>query len=206
MPIKQVTCSVCGSVVNKAITYSLGKDQRACKVHEGVLDKKDALQREQQSKLQRAKSPPPRLFERYNKAPAPPPSSMKPKCWVCMNEGLGQQEFFFKVLVEIQKNEKIRGGPVNPFSKEGQISLRERCIFVLDKLKCEPALKYLREDLRILADMSGVVSICGPCCGTFKVQALPEVSQEQLITGVAVAGILKPALSEIAGRELARDN
>jgi len=34
MPIKQVTCAVCGQLVNKSQTCSLGEGRRACKTHE----------------------------------------------------------------------------------------------------------------------------------------------------------------------------
>ncbi len=50
MAIKQVTCSICKAMVNKARTYHVGDGQRACKAHEGVQEKKAALETQQREK------------------------------------------------------------------------------------------------------------------------------------------------------------
>ena len=43
MPIKRTVCSICKTEVNKAQTYHVGGDQRACKIHQGVVKGGDAL-------------------------------------------------------------------------------------------------------------------------------------------------------------------
>jgi hypothetical protein len=123
-----------------------------------------------------------------------------------MNTGLRQQEFFLRVLVEMQKQEKIHGGPVNPFDPKHQIILKERCIFVLPKDKAHGMLKFVREEFRQIIDMSGVIAICGPCCGTFKIEALRPVGWEDLKAGMLLGVLIKPVIQELAVKELARDN
>lgn len=203
MPIKQVICSICKETVNKAATFHVGGTDRACKKHEGVADKKAQLdvkkagdQAKSVQKLNR------RLEPQWSADP------MKPKCWVCMNTGLRQQDFFMRILIEMQKQEIIHGGPVNPFAPEHRIGLKERCIFVLSAETCKNALPYIRDDFRMLVDMGGgFLAICGDCCGTLKIEALRPVSLEQLTMGTAMFEVfMKPVLKEIAVKELVRDN
>jgi hypothetical protein len=132
---------------------------------------------------------------------------MKPKCWVCMNEGVGQQEFFMRILIEMQKQEIIHQGPVNPFAPEHMIRLKERCIFVLSAETCKNALPYIREDFRMMIGMGGFLSICGPCCGTLHIEALRPVKLDDLVNASAAFEIfMKPAIAAVAAQELARDN
>lgn len=204
MPIKQVTCSICKETVNKAVTYHVGGADRACRKHEGVEETKAALD---QAKVQKAAAEVRKLERRREPVWGPLETSMKPKCWVCMNTGLRQQDFFMRILIEMQKQEKIHG-QVNPFDPKYQVRLNERCIFILSKAKCEPALRFIREDFKMLVDMAGgIVSICGPCCGTLKIEALAPVNLDQLVrAGTFFEIVMKSVVSEIAAKELARDN
>lgn len=205
MPIKQVVCSICKQTVNKAITYHVGGTDRACKSHEGVQEKK--VQLDVKKAVDQAKSIQ-KLNRRLEPVWSDPSVPMKPKCWVCMNEGIRQQEFFMRILIEMQKQETIHGGPVNPFAPEHQIRLKERCIFVLSAETCKNALPYIREDFRMMVDMvGGILSICGQCCGVLKIEALRPVTWDDLTTGMAVFEVfMKPAVKAIAVKELARDN
>lgn len=203
MPIKQVMCSICKETVNKAVTYHVGGSDRACRKHEGVIEKKTQL--DVKKAVDQAKS-----IQKLNRRAEPMWSAepTKPKCWVCMNTGLPQQEFFMRILIEMQKQEKIHQGPVNPFAPEHQIRLKERCIFVLSAETCKNALPYIREDFRMLVDMGGgYLAICGDCCSVLKIQALRPVSWDQLTTGMVLFEVfMKPVVKEIAAKELARDN
>jgi len=203
MPIKQVVCSICKQTVNKAVTYHVGGEDRACKTHEGVIEKKAAL--DVKKAVDQAKS-----IQKLERRMEPKWSSdpMQPKCWVCMNTGLRQQEFFMRILIEMQKQEKIHQGRVNPFAPEHQIRLKQRCIFVLRAETCKNALPYIREDFRMLVDMGGgFLAICGHCCGTLKIEALRPVTWDELTTGMAMFEVfMKPVVKEIAAKEMARDN
>lgn len=203
MPIKQVVCSICKETVNKAVTYHVGGQDRACKKHEGVVEKKAALDVKKADDQARS-------IQKLNRRLEPKWSTdpMKPKCWVCMNTGLQQQDFFLRILIEMQKQEKIHRGPVNPFAPEHRIRLKERCIFVLNAKTCENALPYIREDFRMLVDMGGgYLAICGDCCAVLKIQALRPVTWDELTTSMAMFEVfMKPVVKEIAAKELARDN
>lgn len=205
MPIKQVVCSICKETVNKAATYHVGGTDRACKKHEGVAAKKAELDVRKQVAHEKSVQ---KLERRMEPRWSDLSEAMKPKCWVCMNTGLRQQEFFMRILIEMRKQEIIHQGPINPFAPEHQIRLKERCIFVLSAETCKNALPYIREDFRMLVDMGGgFLAICGHCCGTLKIEALRPVTWDQLTNGAAIFEVfMKPVLQGIAAKELARDN
>ena len=206
MAIKQVTCSICKAQVNKARTYHVGDGQRACKAHDGVLEKKAALETQKQEKAATA------LQHHRQKASAPARGGWTGdsglKCWVCMNLGIRQDQFFMKVLVEMEKQKKIHGGIVNIFDPKHAIRLSERCIFLIPKEKAAPAMKYVRDDFEQIVQMSGgTLAICGCCCQLCKIEPLPPVSTDQLAASSAMySAFLEPVLSAEAGRQLARDN
>ena len=132
---------------------------------------------------------------------------MGPSCWVCNSPGLRQQEFFLRVLVEMQKQAKVLGGPVNPFDPKHRIVMKERCIFLITKEKGLAALPHMHWDFRGLVDMAGgVISICGECCGKFNIVPLAPISGEQLLDGMVLGELMKPAIEKMAIQELARDN
>lgn len=209
MPIKQVTCSICKAVVNKAQTYHVGKGERACKTHEGVVEKKD-----EQAEILRKKAEMETQKQIHKQS-----SSWGPqrdghveaggiKCWVCMNPGLRQDEFFTRVLIEREKAAMIYG-LVNPFDMNHPANKLNigRCIFVLAKEKCEPALKYIREDMQVVVQFGGAIAICAQCCGTFKIDALPKVEYDQLVNGMVLyEAFVKPVVQAIAGSEMSKAN
>lgn len=205
MPIKQVTCSVCAKLVNKAVTYSVGKDQRACKIHEGVVEKRGQLELERFQKVQAAIKQQKRIETKPDtRGSAWGPPSTTPKCWVCMNEGLRQDEYFQRVLIEMEKAQLAPGDKTLMeilFPK-----MEKRCIFVLSKEKCTEVLKYVREDFQQLVSMSGILAICGPCCGTFKIEALKQPDPKQLAACTVAYQFIKPVVQEIAKAELAKAN
>ncbi len=209
MAIKQVTCSICKATVNKARTYHVGDGQRACKAHEGVQETKAALESQKQEKAAQG-----RQHDRQ-KASAPARGGSGSwsgdhglKCWVCMNPGVRQDQFFLKVLVEMEKLKKIHGGFPNIFDPKHAIRLDKRCIFLIPKEKATPAMKYVREDFEQIVQMSGgSLAICGLCCQLCKIEPLPPVNMDQLAASSAMySAFLEPVLSAAAGRQLARDN
>jgi hypothetical protein len=204
MPIKQVVCSICKQMVNKAQTYHVGGDDRACKSHQGVAEKKDALEAAKKEKAVREERRDVRRAElRENGGWSQDPGL---KCWVCMNPGIRHDEFFLKVLVEMEKQKKVHG-LVKSFDPKYAIRLAERCIFVMSEAKAASAMNYIREDFKMMMQMAGFVAICGPCCGVCKIDPLPPVGLKEITAGVVLyTGFLEPVVSAIAGRELTRDN
>jgi len=207
MPIKQVVCSICKETVNKAVTYHVGGTDRACKKHEGVDAKKEALDAEKQAKQQRSVQKLERRREPVWSEPSEPSEAMKPKCWVCMNTGLQSQEFFLRYLVECEKQSKITGKPVIPIFDQ-TVKLKERCIFTLPKDQCLEALKYVREEFRMLVDMAGGwIAICADCCRLNKIDPMPKVEWDDLVKFMPVSElIIRPLVEAAAARELSRDN
>jgi hypothetical protein len=204
MPIKQVTCSVCNTLVNKAQTYSTGKDQRACKSHPGVTEKKGELEAQRFQKAQAAITNMRRRNENFAKSGHPDWSgdSMTPKCWLCMNKGLRSDEFYTRVLIEREKAVMIHGAE-KAFNFKLNLG---RCIFVLAKEKCSDAMKFIREDFSMLVQMSGVVAICAQCCRTCNIEPIPKMEFEDLLTWSLVAEMVRPAIQKIAVAEMAKVN
>lgn len=207
MPIKQVVCSICKQTVNKAVTYSVGGSDRACKSHEGVVQKKEQLKESLEKKLRGQMDSMKKRQENFQKSGSPDWSGNDGvKCWVCMNPGLRQDEFYSRLLIEMAKYEKVHGKVWFPFDPQAPKLMKDRCIFVLDSEKAAPAVKYIRDDFKVLTQMGGgIVAICGGCCHTLKIDPLPkmEASLEEL---VLLGALMKPAIDEMAVKELTRDN
>jgi hypothetical protein len=204
MPIKQVICSICKQTVNKAVTYHVGGTDRACKSHEGVIEKKEtlAIEKEKAQKMSVQKAE--HRQASYTQT-AWSQDYQTPKCWVCMNTGLRQQEFFMTILVEMKKIEKIHG-LVNPFDPKYRVILKDRCIFLMPREKAEAAMKYVRDDFRQIVDMAGFISICGPCCRVANINPLPEPTVSDIEAGMVAYSFMEPVIEKIAGQEMVRDN
>ncbi len=152
MAIKQVTCSICKATVNKARTYHVGDGQRACKAHEGVQETKAALGSQKQEKAAQGRQ----RDRQRSSVPARGgwTGDSGLKCWVCMNPGIRQDQFFLKVLIEMEKLKKIHGGFPNIFDPKHTIRLSKRCIFLIPEEKAAPAMKYVREDFEMIVQMT----------------------------------------------------
>lgn len=212
MPIKRVVCTICKQEVNKAQTYHVGEG-RACKTHQGVSEQKEALEKTKAQKLQEALKRETRRmdnFYRERQEQRGETVPLGPSCWVCKNPGIRSEDFFARILIEQSKAEKIYGTinpfdfnhPGNQFGKN-----KERCIFVLDKNLCQKAIRVLKGEFISLVEISGVLSICGPCCKTFGIDPLPKVDFEELMNFAAVCEVVvKPVVDKIAESEMAKDN
>lgn len=205
MPIKQVVCSICKVTVNKAVTYHVGGEDRACRKHEGVAEKKISLDAQKQKAAQMSVQKAEHRQASYAQTEWSGEYST-PKCWVCMNTGLRSQEFFLRYLVEVEKQSKITGKPVIPIFDQS-VKLKERCIFTLPKEKCTAALKYVREEFKIMVDMAGLIAICADCCRLNKIDPLPKVEWDDLKKFMPISElVMKPAIEAQAAKELVRDN
>lgn len=203
MPIKQVVCSICKETVNKAQTYHVGGTDRACKKHDGVVQKKEDLDKAKAKKtleqLQKAEH---RLHAVRGESWT---QDYTPKCWVCMNTGLRSQEFYLRYWIECEKQSKITGKTVLPFMDQS-IKLKERCIFLVPKDQCQAAMKYVREDFAVLVQMAGFLAICGDCCFLSKINPTPKIDLNTLARSAVLSDILQPAVQAQAARELVRDS
>lgn len=199
MPIKQVMCCKCSKLVNKAVTYSIAKDQRACKSHEGVVETRGQLELVRFQKIQASIASQKR---RENKTPMWSGSPLTPKCWVCMNEGLRQDDYFYRALIELEKFRQT--SPNASVLEMLKVRPAQRCIFVLTKEKCTEVMKYVRDDFKMNVEIGGILAICGPCCGTFKIEPLTSPSTDQLRAAMEVAAVIRPVIEETAKAELAK--
>ncbi len=204
MAIKQVTCSICKATVNKARTYHVGDDQRACKAHDGVQEKKTALEAQKREKAVQERQSGPHRYSTPARGGWTGDSGLK--CWVCMNPGIRQDEYAMKVLVEMEKVKKLHG-IVNPLDPKYRVTLPERCIFVIPSDKAEPAMKYVRDDFKQIISLGNHVAICGPCCRLVNIDPTPPLSMDQLVrSSFMYVAFMEPVVSAEAGRQLARDN
>ena len=193
-------------MVNKAQTYFVGGDKRACKSHEGVVEKKEQIAATKVAVVEREKEK--RVFrtERDERLSG---NMNKPHYWFCGVSGLRQDEFFTRVLVEMEKS-KILYGPVNPFDASHpanqNLGGKEPCIFIISKDKCPDLRHFLRPDLRDLPYFSGVYSLCAACAKKHNVDVMPKVEFEQLIKMSGLYEVvMKPAVVHQAIQELKRD-
>lgn len=207
MPIKQVTCSVCNQLVNKAVTYFVGGEKRACKSHEGVVEKKDALAAQKTAAVEHQKE---KLAFRAKRDERLSTNYMKPHCWLCGIPGLRQDDFFTRVLIEMEKSAIIYG-PVNPFDPthpaNQNLSKKEPCIFIIAKDKCPDLTRFMRPDLRDLPNMAGVYALCGTCAKRNNVDVMPKVEFEELVKmSTLYETVMKPAVVKVALQEMKRDS
>lgn len=206
MPIKQVTCSICNQLVNKAVTYFVGGDKRACRSHEGVVEKKDTLAAQKIATVAHEKEK--RTF-RAKRDENLSTNYAKPHCWLCGISGLRQDEFFTRVLVEREKANLIYG-PVNPLDPSHPANknlVKEPCIFIIAKDKCPDLTRFMRPDLRDLPNMAGVYALCGACAKKNNVDVMPKVEFEDLIKASALyEAVMKPAVVQVALHEMKRDS
>lgn len=210
MGIKRVVCSICKLEINKAQTYHVGNGDRACKTHDGVVEKKDVMQKSQAEKLQETVQRGKQREERHHsKQDSWNFTPGKIRCGICRTEGMHSDEFFTRVLIEKSKAEQIYG-VINPFGSKhpgSQIKIAERCVFVLEKSKLQNVLRLIRGDFKQILDLAGVIGICGPCCKTNNIDPLPKVEFDDLMKFAAISEVVvKPVVDAIAKREMAKDN
>lgn len=210
MSFKRVICSICKQEVNKAQTYHVGGINRACKSHEGVTAKKDELQKkEADNKLKQIAEAERRRAERFPKFEAGDFEPGKLRCSVCHNSGLRSDSFFTRVLLEQSKAEQIYG-PFSPldFKHPGnQIKIGERCVFVVERAKLTPVLRFLNRDFKQILDLIGAVGVCANCCKKHGIDPLPKIEFEELLKFSAIyETFAKPIVDEIARKEMGTKN
>ena len=198
MPPKKVTCCICGQDVLKAQTYATGeKDEdgtplRACKEHEGVVEKKEALQKEQQEKvkdeMERLRTPwhkrPENQShdEQFSKAMIQAQENAQwgwEHCWCCEQPGIMMADVFKLQLVVMEKM-RVFGMDWNPFDPESRKQERKimkglmdelgaKCVFHRFEMDAKMKENYKLWKLRInfkvrpAAEMLGIIQLCFDC-------------------------------------------
>jgi hypothetical protein len=111
MPPPRVTCCICGQEVNKAQTLYIGDGKRACRTHDGTVEKNkleiDKLKREKEAEIKKAAQ------KKQRKE-----FTAKPKCVLCGQVGMLQEDWYTRLMIEMKKYELTHGKHINPFSDE----------------------------------------------------------------------------------------
>ena len=201
----------------KAQTYHVGDGKRACKKHEGVVEKKTEL--EQKARLQkealeregeRQKDMRDRLeadqFSRQN------------SCWLCHRKAITEQEWAAKLLIAHERMD-IKHVKTNLFSPDYVTDVRrELGLNGDDKLLVtsffpvlgnEDRIKKLPSQVQAMASIAGCISICQDCAknlGVKKELPKPNLTLKQLMTFGAIYDVVtKPIVREVAKEELRQE-
>jgi len=235
MPPPMTACCVCGKSVLRSQTYATGEKGgdgaplRACKEHEGIVEKAEELKKLSIEKNRQT-------VERHDGGKEAPDGAFNSlgelfkfqrwadlHCWCCGDKVIGLQDFYGLQLLAVEKLRLL--GEYNPFSPEilkilrkfmkenGYTSIGHR--FPLDE---EQRKKYTEWSARIhpkcrpVVDLGNVIQMCFSCQERtgikFDMRAnMPEVSMEQMyMIGAAYQGSeAQQNLREVAKQSIVND-
>lgn len=198
--------------VFKAQTYHVGNGDRACKTHEGVVDKKDQLlQQEKQAKIdaETRKEEERKRREKENHALSQQITLGIPFCWFCNESGISSQEFYYRILMH-DKVQELKGQMINPFDPKYAEQLRavfglkpgetQRVISIIATQDPKVINSIPNRDARTAASIGGAISICQECIEKHKIERpVPKMNLEQMVT---LGIIMEPALKAHAQKIL----
>lgn len=167
MPPPMVKCSICGEMVMKSQTCatggmnSEGVPVRACKTHEGVVEKAEDFQKKQEEEKQKKIKE-----DQERKQTRNDPFGLAKKfdglCWCCQRRGISRKDSYLVQLLALEKA-RVLGDP-NPFSKtvidEGRKIMKKtgaECVFDRFNLTEDQYKNYLRSSNRIAFEMREIV-------------------------------------------------
>lgn len=223
MPAPTVQCHICNQEVTKRSTIAIGNGKRACREHpeaqtaagELVQQAKDKAAAEQRRQEQA------KIDRRHQQERMTTP--LRPRCWVCEEEGMRQDEWYTRWLIETQKYELVHGKPANPFNFEEMAKALEslkgqRCLFWVKWTGANKKIKLryrAYELVRIAEQMMGgeaIMLVCGQCCKekgftTMSDERSKEITLEQMMNWAAVYEVVsKPIVEAVARTELEQRN
>jgi hypothetical protein len=210
MPAPVCRCSICGKEVNKKRTYHIGDGKRACKEHDGVEKRKNALQisetvRQKEAVRNSRPKAPSRLSRTLSKNPG------KPCCWLCGLDGIDARKFYLNKLIRMEKHELMHGEPGNIFDPKHPVNAAEEeaPIFIIPLSKVEHLVKNIPDEgIRSMVPFVGVVAMCPLCMKKHEVP-FPggEVTIENLHKmGVAYELVVKDKIRKMAIHEMTERN
>jgi hypothetical protein len=194
------TCSICGETVLKSKTYHIGDGKRACKAHDGVIDKasaaQDKIQQDKKKKIEAEAREKKKRFQggdsNFFKKAA---KWANETCWFCGKEGRPLRELFSRQLVALEKL-KMKGNPMAFFNDhkavreagfpEGTIFLNR--IEIPEEQKKNIISRVLGgRDKQGCAELAGFVLSCSHCAKKLGLKFMPETPKIDLKT-LAVLG------------------
>lgn len=217
MAPKMVHCCICGQEVTKKSTLMLNDGRRACRTHEGVeTQSRDRVKKENNRRMADLKKHKHR-HRRKGKGRTSWKDAVDPNqhCWFCRKEGMRQDLFFHRVLVEQEKWAKVHGRHPNPFNADDirnscAALVGIRCLWVIryrgdDKEKID---KHLHRQFEGVPVFTGWVLICPECSKRYRLRP-PEpkvVKADELPLLMALGEAIREEYEKQAVREMGRDN
>ncbi len=215
MPPPMTTCSICKKEVMKAQTYHVGDGKRACKEHEGVVDKKTQLEVEAAAKKEKEikdKEAAEQQREQQTRI------DQLPFCWLCHAKGVTEQDIYANILITTEK-EKLKGNYLHPFVPDYHQKMRAamglkdgEVLTVITSFACEhthPITKKLKSLYRQGVGMFGWISLCQDCSkkNGFEKPPSPKINMDmnQLQNWAVIYEMSRPKITEIAQRALDRE-
>ena len=209
MPPKTVKCSVCGEEVLKSQTYATGEKSgdgdplRACKKHEGVVEKAQQLRADDVKRLR--DQPKKKEEERRKRRRHTELDFSKIEkfahwawnhCWICERPGIFAHDAYRLLMVAMEKA-KIRGNNINPLDGKQLIKYigtlpDGHCIFHrfnLDNKGIELYKKWkarFHKKTRQGIEMLRIVQLCTECQKRTKIK-IPDPKPIPIETLLLVA-------------------
>jgi hypothetical protein len=215
MPIPKVICCICGQEVNKAQTLHIGDGKRACKSHEGTIE---ASQRERQKIAQQKHDEAVKLEDKKKRKPF----TLKPHCMICGEEGIYQEEWYTRMMVELKKYEITHGQPINPFTDD----IRKACGVLADvpclfyvlwhgtntKIKIPLEAYQFTQLQKSFGIDEPILTICHKCVAkknfiSFSQERIEAIEADNFLTIAEVMHtVIEPEIMKIAIREISESN
>jgi hypothetical protein len=221
MPIPRVTCCICGQEVNKAQTLHVGDGKRACRSHEETTE---ASKRECEKIIQKKHA-------EIEKATADKESmrkeresfTLKPHCLICGKEGMRQDEWYTRLMVEMKKYEITHGKPINPFTGDmkkvaGTLADTPCLFYVLwhgenTKVRVPYDVYQFTQLQKSLGVEEPVLLVCNDCMAAARFVGLTAERTAEIIENdnylklaMLLHDIVEPEITKTAVQELSETN
>jgi len=227
----KVTCCQCNQTVLKSTTRHIGDGKRACKSHDGTVDKANEVQAKTEANLEQKRQKEKNRFKKSIKNQRDNDSSdfmIKAQlwanftCWCCNKKGIQLQHIFERRLIAMEKLQ-LRGVNFNPLDPEfsmqmikemnipiGTLALRR---FDLPEDRKERA-KWMNmlhkgkdsSNKRMSVNVIGFMQLCPHCAKKFGLEFMPDLPKptfKQLINMATVyENTVGKGVKKIAAKEI----
>jgi len=179
--MKTYNCTICGEQVSHRKSFSMGDGKRACRSHEQAQTKASELAEiEKQQKSQQQK------IKEEKASRTKPLATLNPRCFICGQEGLRQDVYFTRWLVEQNKCAVLQGRAPHPFDLEQMSVLADMsCLYFVrwDGENARKRVKYpVYQTILTMQSMFGkaVLLCCRSCCKELQFTTIAEEMMEKL--------------------------
>jgi len=181
MPPPVVQCDICKQMVNKAQTYSTGNGKRACRIHEGVVQKKEELLALEKKAKEKEKEQHEAKQKEFLKHQNEIRDYAENRCWACKRKALTRQQLALKLLVANERMDIKKVGTNLLDPSYGKHLRNELGLETGDKLLVtdvypvkgnEKAIAKLPSMIQNLCRCVQVVSLCQDCRDNLQITAI----------------------------------